>query len=289
MSFLKMPKVKMSRKTKVIVGVIITVVLLSAIVTGLFLAWRSMFRMNDRFLVLRVNVTSAEGQGKWHGKVKDVMPIVIEAKRDKKNKKSSDKNVNQKELLNIFDLDLKVLREKLEAVPEIEKVEVRRVLPDTLDIQITERIPVAFLEEENAPFLIDKDGVVLRKSHAIDITGVIPVIVSHQKSTPAAGKVFDEVKPVLEFIQVTKKVADYSCLKIIKMELLKNDAVTMRIHYSGDVEDWYVIKNIPVEKPSEGLDRILSGIELARKEDVREIDLGSKEQAVLKKSPEEKK
>ena len=97
------------------------------------------------------------------------------------------------------------------------------------------------------------------------------------------------MKPVLEFIQLTKKVADYSSLKIIKMELSKNDFVTMRIHYSGDVEDWYVIKNIPVEKPSEGLDRILSGIELARKENVREIDLGYKDQAVLKKSSEEKK
>ena len=292
MSFFKMPKLKMSRKTKIIVGVIITIILLSAIVTGLFFAWRNMFWMNDRFLVLRVNVTSAEGQGKWHGKVKDVMPIVIEAKKDKKDKKDTkiaDKNIEQKELLNIFDLDLKVLREKLEAVPEIEKVEVRRVLPDTLDIQITERIPVAFLEDVNAPFLVDKEGVVLRKSHAIDISGVIPVIVTHQENTPAAGTVFEEVKPVLEFIQLTKKVADYSSLKIIKMELSKKDFVTMRIHYSGDVEDWYVIKNIPVERPSEGLDRILSGIELARKENVREIDLGYKDQAVLKKSSEEKK
>ena len=90
MSFFKMPKLKMSRKTKIIVGVIITIILLSAIVTGLFFAWRNMFWMNDRFLVLRVNVTSAEGQGKWHGKVKDVMPIVIEAKKDKKDKKELD-------------------------------------------------------------------------------------------------------------------------------------------------------------------------------------------------------
>ena len=289
MSALKMANVKMSRKTKIIIGVVITVALLCGVVIGLFLAWRNMFRQNDRFLVLRVNVTSAEGQGKWHGKVKEVMPIVVNAKKnvnDHNNRGDTEnripeKKVNQKELLNLFDLDLKVLREKLEEVPEIEKVEIRRVLPDTLDIQITERVPVAFIERVNGKLLIDREGVVIRRSHAIDISGVIPVIVTHKKEMPAPGEVFEEVKPVLEFIQLTKKVSDYSSLRIMQMELLKDDFITIRIHFGGDADDWYLIKNVPTDNPSEGMDRILSGIELAKKERRREIDLRFAKQAVL--------
>ena len=294
MSALKKANIKMSRKTKIIIGIVITIALLCGIVIGLFLAWRNMFRQNDRFLVLRVNVTSAEGQGKWHGKVKEVMPIVIDAKKDAKDPSSSDtekkipeKKINQKELLNLFDLDLKVLREKLEEVPEIEKVEIRRVLPDTLDIQITERVPVAFIERVNGPLLIDRDGVVIRRSHAIDISGVIPVIVTHKKELPAPGEVFEDVKPVLEFIQLTKKVADYSSLRIMRMDLLKDDFVTIKIHFSGDADDWYLIKNVPTDDPSEGMDRILSGIELAKKERLREIDLRFAKQAVLTRNPED--
>ena len=294
MSALKKANIKMSRKTKIIIGIVITIALLCGIVIGLFLAWRNMFRQNDRFLVLRVNVTSAEGQGKWHGKVKEVMPIVIDAKKDAKDPSSSDtekkipeKRINQKELLNLFDLDLKVLREKLEEVPEIEKVEIRRVLPDTLDIQITERVPVAFIERVNGPLLIDRDGVIIRRSHAIDISGVIPVIVTHKKELPAPGEVFEDVKPVLEFIQLTKKVADYSSLRIMRMELLKDDFVTIKIHFSGDADDWYLIKNVPTDDPSEGMDRILSGIELAKKERLREIDLRFAKQAVLTRNPED--
>jgi hypothetical protein len=238
-------------------------------------------------------VTSAEGQGKWHGKVKEVMPIVINAKKDGNDDSGSntenkipEKKVNQKELLNLFDLDLKVLREKLEEVPEIEKVEIRRILPDTLDIQITERIPVAFIERMNGAFLVDREGVVIRKSHAIDISGVLPVIVTHKDKLPAPGEVFEEVKPALEFIQLTKKIADYSSLRIMRMELLKDDFVTIKIHFSGDAEDWYLIKNVPTDDPSEGMDRILSGIELAKKERRREIDLRYAKQAVLTTTPE---
>ena len=301
MSTIKMPKVKMSRKTKIIIGVFITIALLCGIVIGLFLAWRNMFRQNDRFLVLRVNVTSAEGQGKWHGNVKEVMPHVINSKKDVNDGKGSKdgkdgkdgkqkipaKKARQAELLNIFDLDLKLLREKLEKVPEIERVEIRRVLPDTLDIQITERIPVAFINQMNGAYLVDKEGVVIRRSHAINISGVIPVIVTHKKKLPEPGEIFDEVQPVLEFIQLTKKVPDYSVLRIVRMELVKDDFVTMQIHYGGDADDWYVIKNVPIEKPSEGMDRIISGIELAKKENRREVNLRYAKQAVLTNKPEE--
>ena len=257
-----------------------------------------MFRQNDRFLVLRVNVTSAEGLGKWHGKVKKIMPMVISAKRDGKEKNKdkdnkdpdssriAEKKVKQAELLNIFELDLKVLREELEKVPEIEKVEIRRVLPDTLDIQITERIPVAFLEQMNGNLLVDKDGVVIRKKHAIDISGVIPVVVTHQKKLPEPGEVFDEVKSILEFIQLTKKVSDYASLRIMRMEFIKDEFVTLLIHFGGDAEDWYLIKNVPIANPPEGMDRILSGIELAKKENRREVDLRYAKQAVLTKKSE---
>ena len=144
-------KIKISRKTKITLGILISVSALTLIVIGLWLAWNNMFRRNDRFYVVHVNVTSAEGQGKWHGKVKEVMPIVIQSKIDQEKADALEKEPSPEDkLFTLFEIDVKKLRQELEKVPEIDKVSVRRVLPNTLDIKIVERVPVAFLERANS-------------------------------------------------------------------------------------------------------------------------------------------
>ena len=289
----KKSKLKISRKAKVIIGIVLSLIILSSIITGLFIAWKKMFRQNDRFIVLRVNVTSAGGQGKWHGNVKEVMPIVVKSKIDSQ-KLTEDQNekISQAELLNIFDLDLKKLREELENIAEIEKVEVRRVLPDTLDIQVTERIPVAALESANGKFVVDKDTVVMLKEKAINIAGTLPVIISKKEKLPKRGDKFEELKPALEFIQLTKKISDYAVLKIVEMDISKEGYISMTIYYSGDKNDWFVFNDVPAKKPSEGLDRILNSIEHYRRESnkSRTTSLRFEGQAVSQKEePQEQK
>ena len=291
MSIFKFSKIKMSRKTKIIIGLTISVIAIVLIISGLWVAWNNMYRDNPRFYLWRVNVTSAEGQGRWHGKVNEVMPIVEKAKISHEDEKDTKKETKKfvKEPVNLFDIDVKKLREELEHVPEIEKVEVRRILPNTLDIKIVERIPLAFLGTGKSEKLIDKDCVVIRKKHSIDISGMIPIIYGYKEKLPEPGKKFEDAKAALEYILLTKKVADYASLRIVEMDLAKEKFITMKIHYGGDEMDWYLIQDVPRDDPQQGMERILLSINASKKEgkERRKIVLRFEGQSVLKKSETE--
>lgn len=285
MSLLEKMKIKLSRKAKIIIGIIISVTVLTVLVLGVWSAWNNMFRQNDRFYVVRVNVSSADGQGKWHGKVKEVMPIVVKSKLSREEAEELDETPqNSPNLFNLFDINVKKLREELEQVPEIDKVEVRRILPNTLDIKIVERIPLAFIAKQNSPLLVDRDGIVIRKSHCIDISGLLPVIRKYKTKPPKVGEIFEEAKTALEYIELTQRVSDYAVLRIADIDLSKDDFFTMLVYYAGDRRDWYYIIDVPRMNPAEGLDRILSAIEASRKEgsNRRHIILRYDGQAVLK-------
>lgn len=292
MSLFQFSKIKISRKTKITFGILISVTALTVIVIGLWLAWNNMFRQNDRFYVVHVNVTSAEGRGKWHGKVKEVMPVVVQSKYDRKKSDVPKQELSPDDkLFTLFEIDVKKLRQNLEKVPEIEKVSVQRILPDTLDIRIVERIPVAFLARANSEKLVDRNAVVIRKSHSIDIAGLIPVIRNFKETPPGNGEVFDEIKSALEFIRLYREVGDFAVLKIVDINLAKDDFVSMRIHYGGDRNDYYNIIDVPRMNPEEGMDRILSAIQASKREGTnrRNIILRYNGQAVLKAPAEEVK
>lgn len=62
---------------------------------------------------------------------------------------------------NIFALDLDGLRQSIEQLPWVKEAVVRRTLPDKLIINVTERVPLAFVRMENATLLVDEDGAFL--------------------------------------------------------------------------------------------------------------------------------
>jgi hypothetical protein len=49
-------------------------------------------------------------------------------------------------------------------LPQIQGAEVTAVLPDTLDVTVTERTPVAVWRNGDGDYLVDREGVVLMKS-----------------------------------------------------------------------------------------------------------------------------
>ena len=61
----------------------------------------------------------------------------------------------------IIRIPLEERRKQLEAVPWVAQATIRRALPNTLEVEITERTPIAFLREENSLSLIDGHGVIL--------------------------------------------------------------------------------------------------------------------------------
>jgi D-alanine-D-alanine ligase len=66
---------------------------------------------------------------------------------------------------NLFALDLGQIRKSLLSVPLIKSADVRRVLPGTLRVRVSERVPVARLASgAGFQFAVDRDGVVLGPS-----------------------------------------------------------------------------------------------------------------------------
>lgn len=79
------------------------------------------------------------------------------------------KEVNPKQLksivhqfpANILQINLNDLKTRLEKVPWVKRVEIRRVLPSTLIIYVQERTPAAIVECHGELMLADSDGIML--------------------------------------------------------------------------------------------------------------------------------
>ncbi|MCI0424146.1 MAG: FtsQ-type POTRA domain-containing protein [Acidobacteria bacterium] len=63
----------------------------------------------------------------------------------------------------LFALDLDALRKSVELLPWVKTATVRRVWPDRLMIQVTERVPIAFARIDDSTQLVDEDGVLLEQ------------------------------------------------------------------------------------------------------------------------------
>ena len=63
----------------------------------------------------------------------------------------------------VLRIPLEERRRQIEALPWVEQAVVRRILPDRIAVEITERTPVAFLREADDLALIDAHGVILER------------------------------------------------------------------------------------------------------------------------------
>jgi cell division protein FtsQ len=61
----------------------------------------------------------------------------------------------------VLRISLDERRRQIEALPWVEQATVRRALPNTIEVDITERLPIAFLRDGNQMELIDVHGVIL--------------------------------------------------------------------------------------------------------------------------------
>lgn len=83
---------------------------------------------------------------------------------------SGNRNVSRAIVLDVFRADrgqsivsipLDERRKQIESIPWVEQATVRRALPHTLQVEISERTPIAFLRDANEMAMIDVHGVVL--------------------------------------------------------------------------------------------------------------------------------
>ena len=130
-------------------AIIITIVFL-ALVCILFPTFRKKFFIeNPDLFIKNINVTETANYAgpKTEGKI-SVYTILSEIGVEVGNN-------------NIISLDIRKIRKRLEDEAILKNVEVRKRLPDTLDIQFQERIPQARIYAGSNTCYIDKDGIIL--------------------------------------------------------------------------------------------------------------------------------
>jgi cell division protein FtsQ len=113
--------------------------------------------------------------------------------------------------MNVFSIDLGKAREALDHLPQIERVELRRTLPNKIDINVTERRPIAWVTKRSdedpsssdKSLLVDARGVVMRTKRVLPEYLLLPIISGVEVENLAPGQKVRtyEMQSALELIR----------------------------------------------------------------------------------------
>lgn len=134
----------------------------AAVITGLYVrsVWRSSLQSNPQFAVSHFEFQTNGG---------------ISAKE-------AAATAGLRTDMNVMDVDLTQVRERLLALPRVKAVNVTRRLPDQLAIEMEERLPVAWLTsvahgiDQKSRLFVDRDGVAIKCDEVLREYLTLPVI-----------------------------------------------------------------------------------------------------------------
>ena len=158
--------------------------------------------------------------------------------------------------MNLFALDLDAVQSNLEMIPLVQRIEVRRVLPDRLFIRVNERVPMAQLQSPSrelgdAVFYVDRAGTVMKPLKLSDGTVLQPLMPRHLPvltgATLADMRVgrrvtSEQVYRALELIDKVQQSVVSSLFEVDQIDLSKPRALIVttraRAVLRFDVEDF---------------------------------------------------
>lgn len=198
----KSVKTNILKKPGMRIGLVLSsfMIIVSVIFFVFWLASRSLFAQNDHFVIRHVDVRSS---GWWNAKgleVSKILGIKIGS-------------------TNLFSVELRQICEKLNMQPSIEKVTVSRILPDTVQVNIIERIPRAFLYNANSQWIVDSNGIVMESKSCVNLRRNLPVITGFKVDNPplTPGQDMPQLRQALDLIMIVVK--KYPEIKILKVSL----------------------------------------------------------------------
>lgn len=178
----KIPSKEKQKVTRILLVLLIACAAIGVIVFACWAAVRILFTENDHFVIRRLELN---GLAKTRsGVMADYLKITL----------------NQD---NLFNLNLADIKRKIEGISYIKNAGVYRVLPDTLKINITQRIPIAYLFKYGSKWVVDEDGVVMDRRYCMDLKYTLPVIKGLHQRTVSAGEKISEVAPAVKLIKLT--------------------------------------------------------------------------------------
>lgn len=201
-------KKRMHRLGAIILILVVTAGTVFAAVQGAQIVFDKLFAENDRFLIENIDVRSDGRMRVEH--VRDYAHVA--------------------EGMNLFAVDLEDVRNSLEVVPLVNSVEVRRRLPDTLEVRIRERIGVARLGDESTgyPLSMDREGVVLGPG---SVSQSQPYISGFRKAGLRPGVIVDDavVRSALEFIELCDAPQHSRFIKIARVDVASPEYMDVRL------------------------------------------------------------
>jgi len=237
MSF-KVPSFTLSRKTKIILGILIILFLAAGAVFFSWFSFKTLFTENPRFILKNVVVESC---GWWNGKHNYI----------------ADKMELKKGSTILFAIDLEKIRKKLEEESSIEKVSVARKLPDTLVISITERIPRAMLHNLKSSRVLDSNSIVMQKEKCMNIAGNLPVIFGFRDRVPSFGQRFNRLQPAMDLIMMT--ITSFPDIRIASIRAQYQDYLLFSMFYKDNFKVIYRVY-IPVREMRARMNALVSAM-----------------------------
>lgn len=229
---LNLPSFKLSRKVKIIIGAAVLLVAVVAAVFGTLYSYHAMFPDNPRFTLRHVVVRSI---GWWNDKTAHVqqMTELIPGKTG------------------LFQINLADIRARLLREPSIDNATVSRVLPDTIEISISERIPRALLGNQKSALVLDSNAVVMHRDKCLKIDANLPVIIGYPKdSVPSYGKKFDRLVPAVGLIMLT--ITEFPDIRIAAINAASRDYLFFTMYYKNELSKLYRVY-IPVKNMNASL------------------------------------
>ncbi|HBC86745.1 MAG TPA: hypothetical protein DCZ94_07320 [Lentisphaeria bacterium] len=246
------------------IGLVIStlMIIVACVILSFWLAQRSLFSRNAHFMLRHIDVRSS---GWWNGKDYE-MSKTLGIKTGSAN---------------LFGIDLQNACKILAAHPSVEKVSMSRILPDTLQINIVERIPRAFLYNSNSPLLVDSNGFVMDSRSCVNMRKNLPVITGFKADArPMPGDEMPHLRQPLELIMLVVK--KYPEIKILRINLSVPREIQMSfMSPSSDIPLNAIMPRAKLEEKLSVLGEALKQRQLTRNP-ATTIDLRFEGQVVLK-------
>ena len=127
------------------------------------------------------------------------------------------KGINSTKGANIFTFDVNRLRADYEALLDVKTVVVERSFPNTVLVNITERIPIGQISWRRNIYGIDEDGVIIKLSES----KMLPEIIGLKLNNPEASELIKNAIRIIKAYNMGK-LAEFGSLKNINIKRSKN-------------------------------------------------------------------
>ncbi|MBN1865270.1 MAG: FtsQ-type POTRA domain-containing protein [Victivallales bacterium] len=248
---------------RVILALLLLLSLLVLVFYAIRMGHRRLFSANRHFTLRRVVVKSG---GWWKSREGEVCLILGLARGES----------------NLFGIDLSAARLKIEGEPAIASASVYKIIPDTLVVEITERVPKAYVFFYGNKLVVDEDSVVMHTDSCVNFSRDLPVITGFKVggSGLLPGNVLPQTVPALDFLDAAGAEAPRVIVRRVSLSNEKEFNVNISDTIGGRNYDLLLPRKGMREKLAV-LEKVLEEIELIEG-DVKTIDMRYKDQAVLR-------